>query len=192
MRHGIPAFKPRQPLVPQVNAGVLNQIRRELESLRITRVIGGTFRKLPGGTEIQVNTARGGGGPRPVHPFQLSLTRTQSAPTVDKIRIRYGTINAVAPSGMSLGDDPPYLLTPSTTSGLIYAVVTFDRELAATPITSRSLGVAEDELPEDTIDTAHIEIGSWATVDDRLELAQSVSGSLWVDPYGFTYLWGLV
>jgi len=190
MNHRIPEFVPRQPLQRQLGAGVLNKILRELESLRIIKIAGGTVRKLPGGTEITVDTERGGSSPS-THPFQLTVVTNPTNPSEKQIRVRYGTINNVAPTGMSLGDDPPYLLTPSGTEGIIYAVVVFDRSDASCPILSRDLGM-DDELPPDDQETAHIEIGSYVVDGQKITVAQAVSGSLFVDPYGFTFQWGLV
>jgi len=71
MRNGIPEFRPRQPLDRQLSSTTLNDIRRELESLRITRVVNGTFRKLPGGTEIVVAPQSGGSTPTTRQPWDL-------------------------------------------------------------------------------------------------------------------------
>jgi hypothetical protein len=102
MRNGIREFQPRQPLDRQLGATTLNQILRELESLRITRVVNGTFRKLPGGTEITVAPQRGGGTSTPTtHPFQIfSRQDPESDPENPTylVTVRPGTINALLPS----------------------------------------------------------------------------------------------
>jgi hypothetical protein len=104
MRNGIREFQPRQPLDRQLGATTLNQILRELESLRITRVVNGTFRKLPGGTEITVAPPRGGG------------TSTQ-APT----RQPWDLIARVDPDADPEDETPPYLVTvqPGTLNGIL-------------------------------------------------------------------------
>ncbi len=102
MRNGIQEFRPRQPLDRQLGANTLNQILRELESLRITRVVNGTFRKLPGGTEITVATQRGGSStPITRQPWDLIA---QVDPESDQenpsylINVRPGTVAGLLPT----------------------------------------------------------------------------------------------
>ena len=102
MRNGLPEFRARQPLDRQLSASTLNDIRRELESLRITRVVGGTFRKLPGGTEIVVTGSRGGGGAfQAAHPFQIRSTKKPSEDEEESneyiVTVSPGTINSLLP-----------------------------------------------------------------------------------------------
>jgi hypothetical protein len=104
MRSGIREFQPRQPLDRQLGASTLNQILRELESLRITRVVNGTFRKLPGGTEIVV-APQGGGASTPITPQPWDLI-ARPDPDADPeaenppylIRVRPGALNGILPS----------------------------------------------------------------------------------------------
>jgi hypothetical protein len=96
MRNGIEEFRPRQPLDRQLSATTLNAILRELESLRITRVVNGTFRKLPGGTEIVVAPQSGGsGGPATTHPFQIVSRPDPDNQNSYLVTVRPGTINNV-------------------------------------------------------------------------------------------------
>jgi hypothetical protein len=103
MRNGIREFQPRQPLDRQLGATTLNQILRELESLRITRVVNGTFRKLPGGTEITVAPQRGGGTPIPRQPWDL-IARVDPAADPDAenppylVSVQPGTLNGFLPT----------------------------------------------------------------------------------------------
>jgi len=178
----LPRFTKGQP----ARAADLNTLSDAIRRVRVLPSAGVRVTETTNGVLLATRPGRGG-SQRIEHPFQLTAVRQNNA---NKIRVRYGTIQGAAPSGMSLGDDPPYLLTPSGSSGVVYAVVTFNRSEASTPITSRSLGVA-GELPEDDIDKTHNEIGSWTTNDaGRLVIAQSVTTSLWVDPFGFVFLWG--
>jgi hypothetical protein len=105
MRNGIREFQPRQPLDRQLGATTLNQILRELESLRITRVVNGTFRKLPGGTEITVAPQRGGGTSTPTtrQPWDLIARVDPDADPEDEnppylVRVQPGTLNGILPS----------------------------------------------------------------------------------------------
>jgi hypothetical protein len=100
MRSGIREFQPRQPLDRQLGATTLNQILRELESLRITRVVNGTFRKLPGGTEITVATQRGG-TPTTRQPWDLIARVDPDSTAVPPdylVRVQPGTLNGILPS----------------------------------------------------------------------------------------------
>jgi len=186
-------FQAGRPLRDELTADRLNKI---LAAVRRSKPLSGrgiAVYETGAGTRIDLaDNRRGRGGVAPDHPFQLTVTTDpEGSPDVEVIRVRYGTINGVAPTGMTVGDEPPYFLTPSGTEGIIYAVVVFDRSVASCPILSRDLGM-DAELPTDDQETAHIEIGSYNTVDDRIVVAQAVSGSLFVDPYGFTFLWGNV
>jgi hypothetical protein len=98
MRNGIPEFRPRKALDRQLTSTTLNDIRRELESLRITRVVNGTFRKLPGGTEIVVAPQRGGGAPPDRHPFQIASRQNPDNENQYLVTVRPGTINNVLAS----------------------------------------------------------------------------------------------
>jgi len=110
MRNGIREFQPRQPLDRQLGATTLNQILRELESLRITRVVNGTFRKLPGGTEITVAPQRGGGTSTPatLHPFQIFSTQDPESDPENPnylVTVRPGTLNTLLPTNLFDGDE---------------------------------------------------------------------------------------
>ena len=103
MRNGIQEFRPRQPLDRQLGATTLNQILRELESLRITRVVNGTFRKLPGGTEITVAPQRGTSTPTTRQPWDLIARVDPDADPEDEtppylVRVQPGTLNGILPS----------------------------------------------------------------------------------------------
>jgi hypothetical protein len=103
MRNGIREFQPRQPLDRQLGATTLNQILRELDSLRITRVVNGTFRKLPGGTEITVAPQRGGGTPISRQPWDLIARVDPNADPEDEnppylVRVQPGTLNGFLPT----------------------------------------------------------------------------------------------
>ena len=103
MQHGIREFRPRQPLDRQLSSDTLNRILRELESLRITRVVNGTFKKLPGGTEIVVAPQRGGGTSTPDTPQPWDL------------------IARVDPDADPEDENPPHLVTvrPGTLNGFL-------------------------------------------------------------------------
>jgi hypothetical protein len=161
MRNGIREFQPRQPLDRQLGATTLNQILRELESLRITRVVNGTFRKLPGGTEITVAPQRGGGTSTPAatRPFQLSIVNDSETETPEwKVRVLPSTLAGGSSTDLdfALADDPPYLLDAS--EGVLQGGITIDAEGF---ITSRWLEIVGTLTP-DTPTDFHVEIGTVA------------------------------
>jgi hypothetical protein len=168
-----PSFQKGQP----ARAADLNTIVDLIKRVRVLPSSGLRVTETTQGTALAVVPTRRGGSSSPdEHPFQLFTVVDPETEEI-QIRIRYGTIDGVAPTGMSLGDDPPYLLTPDTESGVIYAVVTWDPEVGA-PLLSRDLGQAE-ELPEDEEGTAHVEIGSWTTDEsDNIILAQAITNSI--------------
>jgi hypothetical protein len=139
MRSGIKEFQPRQPLDRQLGAGTLNQILRELESLRITRVVNGTFRKLPGGTEITVAPQRGGTStPATRQPWDLIARQDPDNENQYLVRVQPGTLNGILPTNW----DEEF---NAAATGLHYAkaVITTDGE-AITDLT-----IAIDTSPPD-------------------------------------------
>jgi hypothetical protein len=111
MQHGIREFRPRQPLDRQLSSDTLNRILRELESLRITRVVNGTFKKLPGGTEIVVAPQSGGTStPTTPQPWDLIATPDPDADPEDEnppyiLRVRPGTLNGILPSNWDIEEE---------------------------------------------------------------------------------------
>ena len=111
MQHGIREFRPRQPLDRQLGSETLNRILRELESLRITRVVNGTFKKLPGGTEIVVAPQSGGGGtPATTQPWDLVARVDPDADPEDAnppylVRVRPGTLNGILPTNWDIEEE---------------------------------------------------------------------------------------
>jgi hypothetical protein len=117
MQHGIREFRPRQPLDRQLGSETLNRILRELESLRITRVVNGTFKKLPGGTEIVVAPQSGGGTPATTQPWDLvAQVDPDAAPENPTylVRVRPGTLNGILPTNWDIEEE-------CAATGLFYA-----------------------------------------------------------------------
>jgi hypothetical protein len=126
MRNGIREFQPRQPLDRQLGATTLNQILRELESLRITRVVNGTFRKLPGGTEITVAPQRGGGTSAPAtrQPWDLiAQVDAESDPENPDylLSVQPGTLNGILPSNWDTEGINGAKNVEANNTGLFYA-----------------------------------------------------------------------
>jgi hypothetical protein len=135
MQHGIREFRPRQPLDRQLSSDTLNRILRELESLRITRVVNGTFRKLPGGTEIVVAPqSRGGGGTASTpQPWDLIARVDPDADPEDEnppylVSVQPGILNGFLPSNYDTEGEDGAVDVPCDGAGLYYAkaVITTD------------------------------------------------------------------
>jgi hypothetical protein len=110
MQHGIREFRPRQPLDRQLGSDTLNRILRELESLRITRVVNGTFKKLPGGTEIVVAPQSGSSTPVTPQPWDLIARVDPDADPEDEnppylVTVRPGTLNGILPSNWDIEEE---------------------------------------------------------------------------------------
>jgi hypothetical protein len=137
MQHGIREFRPRQPLDRQLSSDTLNRILRELESLRITRVVNGTFKKLPGGTEIVVAPQGGGTGPpATLHPFQIFSRQDPDSDPENPtylVTVRPGTLNGVLASNWTIeeecGEDElgyVVLTATATSNGIVSTSLSFD------------------------------------------------------------------
>lgn len=66
-----------------------------------------TLSPSPSGTTMRLKISAGGGGAS-TFPFQLIDAST--ADPLAQVRVRYGTVNSIAPDGMSSGDDPVFLI----------------------------------------------------------------------------------
>lgn len=93
-----------------------------------------------------------GGDEKITYPFRLTVVNeTVGATNVSKVRVQYGEIDGVPPSGLTLDSD--YLLTCG--NAFIYLIVTFDGDGR---INSRTIG-HNNSVPADTDSQKHIVIG---------------------------------
>lgn len=120
----------------------------------------------------------GGGGSPPEdptagsgHPLQLLDASTD---TGNKVRIVYGTVGGWVPSGMSLGDDPAYVLVASGTK-IVYVIVTISSTTGDITSVTLSQGVS---VPDDEATTFHQQLGSYTISSGKVVVAQAVTGSL--------------
>ena len=167
------------------------QLLDYIESIRPVQGIGTKVYDVPKGRAIDANPGGASGGGSTSHPFQLidaSDRDSGGSITSVNIRIRYGTLAGVAPSGMSLGDEPPYILSGLGSDGYIWLGLTRDAGTGA--ITSRFIdsGAA---VPADTATDGFLEIGNWSLTGDDLSIAQAISGSQGHNYCGGTHLWAL-
>lgn len=100
--HYIKDFRRGRPLEQELTSEKLNKILRELSSVCVTRVIGGTVRKLPNGTEITVTPQRGGAAAAR-EPWDLLAQTDPDADPEDEnpsyiVRVRPGTLNGFLPT----------------------------------------------------------------------------------------------
>lgn len=169
MRHGIKEFRARQPLDRQLGSDTLNKILKELESLRITRVIGGSFKKLPGGTELAVSQ-RTSISQKIFQPFELEVVNNNGP----QIRVYASTLagGSATDIGFAEGDDPPYLL--SAQAGVVQAGLTIDAE---GNVTSRWIEIV-GQLSEDTETEFYVEIGTVAEQDGTFTVSNSRYGPI--------------
>lgn len=121
------------------------------------------------------------------HPFKLL---DKSDDTGHKIQVIFGNVNGQTPAGMVVGDDPPYILNLTSTTGVIFIGLTVDVDGV---ITSLFLNQAAT-LPANTEFTASLSVGSYVidTVNDKLRISQSISGSQMYQKCGASHLFGLV
>ena len=184
-------FQPNRPLLRELSADRLNSILTEIRRNKPRGERGITVRQDGNGTYIGLAAAlpRGGGTSTPsVHPFQLSQASGED-PELIYARVRYGTVNGEMPTGMSLGDDPPYILElTEAEAGVIWLGGTLDE----TTLEINSLWIDQGAaLPtEETDFEIYLELGSYSITDGALSLAQSVTSSLAYIKAGFINLWG--
>lgn len=175
MQHGITEFRPRQPLERQLSADILNRILRELESVRISQVVGGTFRKLPGGTQISVNPSNAKPSVINRRPFELQLINVSKTEAPDwRVRVYASTLagGSATDIGFAEGDDPPYLLNAE--AGVVQAGLTIDQE---GNVTSRWIEIVA-QLSEDTETEFYVEIGTVAEQDGKFTVSNSRYGPI--------------
>lgn len=113
-------------------------------------------------------------------PFQL-IDASKNGST--NIRIRYGTVNGMDPAGMSVGDNPPYVLTGLGSSGRVWVELDFTVSSGIFSATAASLDsgsdVPDDDLPDGDGDgKVYRQLGNWSTSSGSIVIAQDVQYSL--------------
>lgn len=157
-----------------------------IDSIRPVSGIATMVADVPGGRAINAAPQGAGGGGNLEHPFQLI---NESEVGSIKIRVRYGTLKGIAPSGMSVGDDPTYVLSGLSSSGIIWLGLTRDTTSGA--ITSRYIDKGT-VVPDNTSSDGYFQIGSWVVTDGTMHIAQAISGSIDHQYCGGVHLWGSV
>ena len=132
--------------------------------------------------------------PRPQDP-ELTGGPLQpvAVPESNDVRVFTGFVAGLLPTGMSYGDDPPFLLEGLSGSGVIYAKLTTDTN--GEPTSADILSGAA--LPEDDDTHAHYPLGSFEVVAGIVTVPESSSGNLnyvrcpnwYSNPRTYTHTW---
>lgn len=156
----------------------LNWLRAFVISIQPLRSSTIDYQDHPSGRQLEA-TAKGGGSSGAASAlklFQLIATESGSA---NKIRVTRSLLAGAAPDGFNEADDPPFLLSPSGTSGVVYAKITVAQNSGAGggEISARSIEV-DSTVPEDTDTDYHLEIGTYSVEDDVLTVQNSIYGPI--------------
>jgi hypothetical protein len=123
----------------------------------------------PSGKLVKLKIGSGGAAASN-HPFHLEDASNPTDGT--QVRVYYGTVNDTVPSGMSDGDDPPYILGVSG-SGLVWLIVTTDSDGNVTSVSIDS----GSTVPSDDDTHFYLEIGSFEVVGSAVTVADNLTGS---------------
>lgn len=105
------------------------------------------------------------------------------------VRVYGGAVKSFLPSGMALGDSPPFTMTVSG-SGVIYLALAYS--ISSSTITGLTIGAASS-MPGDTSGNYHAMIGTYSTNDGALSVFKTIGGSQDFDLCGdVTPQWGLM
>lgn len=156
-----------------------------------------TYIDTADGQHLEVLARQLGSADVALHPFRL-IDASEGGTT--KVRVVYGTVNGTAPDGMSEGDDPPYVLTVSGSSGVIYVALAISWTSSGISIDSVTIGQDATQPDDDNPDagdddsgsgTFYRQLGNFSISDGTLFLAQDATTSLWFELCGFVDpLWG--
>jgi hypothetical protein len=180
-------FLPNRPLLRELSADRLNTILQEIKRNKPKGERGITVRQDGNQTWIGL-AAPTPRIPQPTHPFQLTQVSGEN-PDAVYARVRYGTVNGERPEGMSVADEPPYVIELTVNTGYIFLGATIAEETFE--ITSLWIDHAE-EMPEEEEAgfEFYLEIGTFEVTDKVAVFAQSVTASLAYIRAGFINLWG--
>lgn len=132
-------------------------------------------------------------------PFRLiDATKKIDGVLTPRIRVVYGTVNGIDPDGMSVGDDPLYIVTLDTTSGRLWLELDFTVTDGIIAYTTASIDqgatVPTNILPSGDGDgSVFRQIGNWTTDGGtgKLMIVQDIYYSLQFELCGgATPLWG--
>jgi hypothetical protein len=147
--------------------------------------VGYKIKRTIAGTTLEINQKAS--SPEIPKPFQLISTvdpADVTPPYTLMIRVVKSTIAGMLPTGFETDDDPPYLLTPVGTSGVVFAGVTIN---ATTQNIDSVFVDCDATLPSDTGTTFHQTIGAYEIADGILTVSNIGYGPIWVFRKWFVY-----
>lgn len=131
-----------------------------------------TINQGPDGRAVNAQAdGQSGGSTHPLMPLNVS---DETGP---KVRIVYGTIADLVPSGMHPGDVPQFIIPISISVGYIYFHLVVS---AGVPQSVTILSGAS--IPDDDTNNAYREMASFSIVDGSMYLAKNTIGPIY---YGF-------
>jgi hypothetical protein len=182
-------FQAERPLLKEITSNRLNTILQEIRRNKPKGERGITVRHSGDGTYIGLAANTGNGAANFSHPFKATRAAAPQGQDGNFIRVRQGRLNNGLPDGMSLSDDPNFIVEVTFSEGVIYLRVEIDENTFL--VTSVTIGQAE-ELPADTDVTAHVVICDFSVDGESVAITQNVTSSLTYFKAGYFHLFGAV
>jgi hypothetical protein len=111
-------------------------------------VVNGTFKKLPGGTEIVVAPQRAGRGVSSEHPFQITARQDPEDENQVITTVRPGTINTLLPTGILDGGGLEQHEVPANSLRYVVLEASSDGQQITTATVSVEATAPEAQTPE--------------------------------------------
>ena len=139
----------------------------------ITAFNGGSYARVDGvGTILAVK--QGGAAGTAGFPFQVIPSGS------GEVRVRFGTIDGIVPTGMTFGDVPPFTLSVSGSGAVVAQITVVAGAITEVQIVSQE-SVSADSLDYDedglAVGTAYLVLAFFSTDSGVISVSQSVSGS---------------
>jgi len=144
----------------------------------------------PGIAPSSPDQGGGGGGGAGTHPFKL-VAFIPTGGTDYTIRVIYGMVNSLEPTGMAGGSNVD-LLNVTSISGVVFVKVSFDSNDAITTIIiDYAVAIPADEINPSTgqVTATYLTLGSFSITDGVMSVFQVVTGSLYFSFCGRTVSW---
>jgi hypothetical protein len=91
-------------------------------------------------------------------PFELVASASEGPSPEPRLRVIISTIDGMLPDGFTAGDDPPFLLTPSDGTHVVYFEITLTSDKDAVASVAIEQGAS---LPEDTDSKKYVSLGDY-------------------------------
>lgn len=183
-----------QEEAPKLEHACPRWLKDYLEELRqfVTRTqpisgLGTSVSQAPKGRSINATGGEGGTTAPSVINFQLV---NASSGGVNRIRVRQGIVKAGGtswlPTGMSLGDSEPYILTVGS-NGYIVLIVTVDADGIANSVTIGSYTT----VPDDTDTNGHLVLGTYGTSGGVFSVTGAEGDQAYIHAGGEHHFWSV-